>query len=124
MTSSIPKAPAWSGGAGVPDLPDAAGLPVEEVLARLRAVPTGLTSSEASRRLALVGPNALRGHTAGPAGVLGRQLMNPFLLLLAATAVISILLRDQTDDEADPEAPVQVPLPETKDVLSVSARAG
>jgi magnesium-transporting ATPase (P-type) len=96
VTSSLPKGPAWSG-TGVPDLPEAAGLPVEEVLARLSAVRTGLTSSEASRRLALVGPNALRGHVAGPAGVLGRQLMNPFLLLLAATAVISILLRDQTD---------------------------
>jgi P-type Mg2+ transporter len=97
VTSPTPKAPAWSGGAGVPDLPEAAGLPVEEVLARLSTERTGLTSSEASRRLALVGPNALRGHVVGPLGVLSRQLMNPFLLLLAATAVISILLRDQTD---------------------------
>ena len=97
MTSSIHKTAAWSDGAGVPDLHASAGLPVEEVLARLSTVRTGLTSGEASRRLALVGPNALRGHVVGSLDVLGRQLMNPFLLLLAATAVISILLRDQTD---------------------------
>jgi Mg2+-importing ATPase len=97
VTSSIHKTAAWPGDAGVPDLPEAAGLPGEDVLARLRTMPAGLTSGEASRRLALVGPNALRGHVVGPVAVLGRQLMNPFLLLLAATAVISILLRDQTD---------------------------
>ena len=97
MTSSIHKTAAWSDGAGVPDLHASAGLPVEEVLARLSTVRSGLTSGEASRRLALVGPNALRGHVVGSLDVLGRQLMNPFLLLLAATAVISILLRDQTD---------------------------
>ena len=62
MTASIHDTPAWSGAAGVSDLPEAAGLPVEEVLSRLSTVRTDLTSGEASRRLALVGPNALRVH--------------------------------------------------------------
>jgi Mg2+-importing ATPase len=79
------------------DLVEAARLPAEEVLARLHTQPAGLTSGEAARRLALVGPNAVRGHVVGPLGVLGRQLKNPFLLLLAATTVIAFLLQDQTD---------------------------
>jgi Mg2+-importing ATPase len=88
--------PEWSGGA-LPDLPEAARLPTEDVLARLSTPRIGLTSNEAARRLALVGPNSLPAHGVGPLRVLARQLQNPFLLLLAATAVISIILRDQTD---------------------------
>jgi len=60
---------------------------------RLSTTRIGLTSSEAARRLALVGPNALLGHVVGPLSVLGSQLKNPFLLLLAATAIISLLLQ-------------------------------
>jgi magnesium-transporting ATPase (P-type) len=67
------------------------------VLARLRTSRTGLTSSEAAHRLALFGPNALHGHVVGPLDVLAGQLKNPLLLLLAATAAISLVLQDQTD---------------------------
>ncbi|HLJ62080.1 MAG TPA: magnesium-translocating P-type ATPase [bacterium] len=87
----------WSPSGGSPDLAAVARLPAEDVLAGLSTARIGLTSSEAVRRLALVGPNALRGHVVGPLGVLGSQLKNPFLLLLAATAVTSLVLKDQTD---------------------------
>ena len=48
-------------------------------------------------RLSRDGPNALPSHTMGPLDVLIGQLKNPLLLLLAATAVISIFLHDATD---------------------------
>jgi len=82
---------------GGPTLAEAACLPAGDVLARLSTAPAGLTSSEVARRLALVGPNALRGYVAGPLGVLANQLKNPFLLLLGATAIVLLLLHDQTD---------------------------
>ncbi len=86
-----------SGGRQPLELHEAAGLAVDEVLARLNASRDGLTSSEAARRLATFGPNALHGHTAGPLDVLIGQLKNPLLLLLAATAIIALALRDRTD---------------------------
>jgi P-type Mg2+ transporter len=79
------------------DLHDAACLAVDDVLARLRTSRLGLTSSEAAHRLALFGPNALHGHVVGPLDVLAGQLKNPLLLLLAATATISVVLQDKTD---------------------------
>ncbi len=57
----------------------------------------GLTSQEAERRLASVGPNAVRGHRARPWLVLGRQLKSPILILLFATAIVSAFLGDSTD---------------------------
>jgi Mg2+-importing ATPase len=72
-------------------------LAVDEVLVRLNATRDGLTSSEAARRLTQFGPNALRGHTTGPLDVAIGQLKNPLLLLLAATAIIALVLRDRTD---------------------------
>src|SRR5579864_8172974 len=97
MSSARNTTPEGPGSGGLLDLPEAACLPAEDVLIRLSTTRVGLTSSEAVRRLALVGPNALRGHVVGPLGVLGSQLKNPFLLLLAATAVTSLVLKDQTD---------------------------
>ena len=97
MPSARGTTPEGPGSGGLPDLPEAACLPAEDVLIRLSTTRIGLTSSEAARRLALVGPNALRGHVVGPLSVLGSQLKNPFLLLLAATAMISLLLQDRTN---------------------------
>jgi Mg2+-importing ATPase len=79
------------------EIHEAAGLAVDDVLVRLNASRDGLASIEAVRRLAQFGPNALRGHTAGPLDVLIGQLKNPLLLLLAATATIAVALRDSTD---------------------------
>ena len=79
------------------ELHEAARLSVDEVFVRLNTSRDGLASSEAARRLAQCGPNALLGHTAGPLDVLIGQLKNPLLLLLAATAIIALVLHDRTD---------------------------
>lgn len=68
-----------------------------EVLASLGVTEAGLTGEEAERRLAEVGPNALRTHRANGWLVLGRQFRSPILLLLIVTALLSLFLGDSTD---------------------------
>ncbi|MFJ6262823.1 magnesium-translocating P-type ATPase [Rhodococcus erythropolis] len=68
-----------------------------EVLALLDTTSAGLTSAEASRRLAEYGPNAVRSHRVSAAAVLARQLKSAILALLAVTAVISFFLGDRND---------------------------
>nr|MBW4095372.1 hypothetical protein [Acidobacteriota bacterium] len=65
---------------------DAATLSVEEVLQQLESTADGLAGEEAEKRLAEIGPNALRTHQANPWMVLGRQLRSPILILLIVTA--------------------------------------
>ena len=85
-----------------PAVPDAltaqavATASVEEVLGRLDSSPAGLSSAEASARLARYGPNAIRTHHVSAWAVLGRQLNNAVLILLAGTAVLSYFLGDHT----------------------------
>src|SRR5512141_569911 len=76
---------------------DAAHRPVEEVAARLGSGAEGLSSGEAARRLAELGPNALRTHQASGWSVLGRQLRSPILILLLVTAGLSLFLGDATN---------------------------
>jgi Mg2+-importing ATPase len=75
----------------------AASSPADEVLRGLTSSENGLTSAEAARRLASVGPNAVRGHRARPWVVLGRQLKSPILILLFGTAIVSAFLGDATN---------------------------
>jgi Mg2+-importing ATPase len=75
----------------------AAQLPVEEVLDQLKTGSAGLASGEAARRLAAVGPNAVRTHEASGWSVLARQLGSPILILLAVTAGLSLFLGDATN---------------------------
>lgn len=75
----------------------AAALPVPAALALVDAQPDGLSAAEAARRLADVGPNALRTHRARPWRVLGRQLKSPILLLLFVTAGVSLFLGEATN---------------------------
>ncbi|MBP1134787.1 Mg2+-importing ATPase [Arthrobacter sp. PvP023] len=75
----------------------AAQLPVEEVLDQLGSGSGGLASGEAAKRLAAVGPNAVRTHQASGWSVLGRQLGSPILILLAITAGLSLFLGDATN---------------------------
>ena len=49
---------------------------------------------EAAARLARYGPNAVRTHHVSALAVLGRQLRNAVLILLAGTAVVSFFLGD------------------------------
>ena len=75
----------------------AASLDVAEVLRRLDSSEAGLGTAEANRRLAEVGPNALRDHRARFWPVLARQLRSALLLLLLATAAVSFLLGEHSD---------------------------
>ncbi len=59
--------------------------------------PHGLASVEAARRLAILGPNAVRNHRAQWGVVLLRQLRSPLLVLLVAAAVTSFFLGERTD---------------------------
>jgi Mg2+-importing ATPase len=81
---------------GIP-VSEAASAADTEVLAQLQSRASGLDAAEASRRLALVGSNAVRVHHAQPLRVLGRQLRNAVLILLAVTATISFLLGQRSD---------------------------
>ena len=69
---------------------------VEDVIAWLHSSPDGLSSAEAAARLSQYGPNAVRTHHVNALAVLGRQLNNAVLILLAATAVVSFFLGDST----------------------------
>ena len=55
-----------------------------------------VVGAEAAARLVRYGPNALRTHRVSAIAVLGRQLRNAVLVLLAATAVVSFFLGDST----------------------------
>jgi len=68
---------------------EAAGLDPDEVLARLESRPEGLSTGEATERLAAYGPNTLATRRVHPSAVLMRQLRNPILLLLLAAALVS-----------------------------------
>ena len=71
------------------DLADAAALPPDDVLARLRTSEAGLSSAEAAGRLRRFGANALATHRVRAAAVLFRQLRNPILVLLLGAALVS-----------------------------------
>lgn len=70
---------------------------IAQVLTEFGSGEAGLTAAEATRRLALHGPNAIRGHRARPWRVLGRQLRSPIVLMLFGTAVVAGLVGDATD---------------------------
>ncbi|WP_426303283.1 magnesium-translocating P-type ATPase [Arthrobacter sp. R-11] len=54
----------------------------------------GLTTAEAGRRQAIIGPNAVRTHRANAGMVLAHQFSSPILVLLIVTAVLSAFLGD------------------------------
>ena len=98
MTGEIPIDKTALVAPAAPDaLRSAASSPVADVLRGLETSANGLTSEEATRRLASVGPNAVRAHRARPWVVLGRQLKSPILILLFATAIVSAFLGDATN---------------------------
>jgi Mg2+-importing ATPase len=100
-TGSAPTgADGWTGDlAAVIDLPAAgiAALGDSDVLRMLASAESGLTGAEAARRLARVGPNALRDHRARAWPVLVRQLRSALLLLLLTTAAVSFVLGERSD---------------------------
>ncbi len=70
----------------------------EALLSQLDTQVQGLTSREASRRLARYGPNVLlpRRRMGGMA-LLARQFTNPLILLLIGAAILSWFLQDETN---------------------------
>ncbi|BBZ33405.1 magnesium-translocating P-type ATPase [Mycolicibacterium confluentis] len=72
------------------------GASVSDVLTSLASSASGLSTEQAADRRAEVGPNSMRTHGVSVVGVLGRQLNNAVLGLLAATAVVSFFLGDST----------------------------
>ena len=98
MTAPAALVPPIRSAAGATiDLATAAQTPAPQVLRALDSGDDGLAAAEAERRLAAVGPNALRSHRARPLAVLGRQLRNPLLLLLLAAALTSAFVGEHTD---------------------------
>jgi Mg2+-importing ATPase len=79
------------------DLVEAASMKADEVLSRLGTPESGLSSNEASRRLGMVGHNAIISHGARPLMVLLRQLRNPLLILLGAATIVSVLVGQRAD---------------------------
>lgn len=69
---------------------------VDEVMRWLDSSAAGLSGTEACARLARYGPNAVRTHHVSVLAVLGRQMRNAVLILLAGTAVVSFFLGDST----------------------------
>jgi Mg2+-importing ATPase len=79
------------------DLAGAGAASTDAVLSRLGSSLNGLSDAEAARRLAVIGPNAIRSHGAHPAGILLRQLANPLLILLGAATLIAFFFGERTD---------------------------
>ena len=79
------------------ELIEAARLSPAEVVERLATADSGLPADEAAVRLRYFGPNAIRSHGARPLAVLGRQLRNPLLVLLAAATITSLIVGERTD---------------------------
>jgi len=79
------------------DLAEVAHLPVHSVLQQLATADSGLSTPEAQRRSLISGPNALYGRGVRPIATLLRQFKNPLLVLLGATAVVSIAVGERTD---------------------------
>jgi P-type Mg2+ transporter len=79
------------------DLEAASALDADEVLRRLRSSPSGLSGGEARTRLRLAGPNEIERRRSNAIGVLARQFASPFLILLIATALLSLVLHDRSD---------------------------
>jgi Mg2+-importing ATPase len=79
------------------ELKSAATMECDAVLAEVGSRREGLSRDEAGRRLADVGPNALRSHGARPLAVLARQSKNPLLILLVGTALVSAFVGETTN---------------------------
>ena len=79
------------------DLIAAARSTPAQIVAGLSSAESGLSAQEAAARLRQYGPNAIRSHGARPFAILGRQLRNPLLILLAAATIVSLIVGERTD---------------------------
>src|SRR5579862_2699848 len=79
------------------ELAAAAALSAADALSKLGSSEQGLSSAEASRRLAVYGPNVLLSHGVSAVSVLVRQVRSYLLLLLLVAAVVSAVVGDRTE---------------------------
>jgi Mg2+-importing ATPase len=70
---------------------------VDETLELIESSIEGLTPEEATRRLVVFGPNAVRSHQVRPLVILGHQFANPIQLLLLAAAGVSMAVGERAD---------------------------
>lgn len=82
---------------GAPTIRETATASVADSLGSLHSSPAGLTSDEARARAAKRGENAVLRAGGGPLRVFLSQLASPLVLLLAGTAVVSLVLGQSTD---------------------------
>ena len=70
--------------------------PLHELLQQLQATPSGLTSAEAARRLAVYGPNSMERASRFAALIkFLRFFTNPLIIILISASAISLTLGDQ-----------------------------
>jgi P-type Mg2+ transporter len=93
MDDSSTRGNGWQG----LELAAAARLDASAVITRLESSETGLSATEAERRLGRIGPNAVRSHGARALDVLLRQVKSPLLVLLVAAAAMSLVVGQRTD---------------------------
>ncbi|HTN78140.1 MAG TPA: magnesium-translocating P-type ATPase [Acidimicrobiales bacterium] len=72
-------------------------MPADRVVELLGSDADGLATTEAERRLVVVGPNAVRSHHASVSAVFLRQVRSPLLLLLVSAAAVSAFVGEGTD---------------------------
>jgi Mg2+-importing ATPase len=85
MALASPDATSWSAA-------------VDELAARLRSGPDGLTSQAAAERLSTFGPNSVEEVAQrGALRLFARQFENPIVLILLVAATISLVLRQWID---------------------------
>ena len=78
-----------------PLLIEAAGLSVDAAMEKLQSSRTGLTAEQSEQRLEEHGQNVVAQETRHTwAGLLGRALVNPLVILLLVLAIISVLTGD------------------------------
>ncbi len=97
MKSAAPISP-FTPGPGGPGTPAWHALSAEEVVGRLSASRDGLSSEDASARLARFGPNALPGQRRRSAlAVFLAQFRSPLIYLLIVAAAIALATGDRRD---------------------------
>jgi len=80
------------------DSPDWHALPADVVLERLSSSPAGLGGDEATQRLETYGPNAIeRVRAEGPLTILWRQINNPLIWVLIASATLAVAIGKVAD---------------------------
>ena len=67
------------------------------MLERIGSGPDGLNADEVASRARAWGPNAIRSHDVRALAILGRQLKNPLLILLAIATLTALAVGEHTD---------------------------